>query len=239
MIIGSLIQILFLIIIIAIIYKGVNAIKRGTFLEKLNLKLVLGVYGALLLVAVVLFYLLPIEGSLNKVVENQEELTKAEQAGNLLMSAASEGKQIEKENIDGVLIKKQWDFPYEGKQLDIAQVGQQYSIPFLLVERKDDDDGQIEVIHYYTRTIIENIEFTDERGPFTIQLEKDQLMISNPNMIDIHVGKFAKEFTISQFTSQNSMDLFSDVNQIDGTNVLYIRVPKNVEVEGEVQFVTE
>ena len=58
-------------------------------------------------------------------------------------------------------------------------------------------------------------------------------------MIDIHVGKFAKEFTISQFTSRNGIDLFSDVNRIRGENVLYIRVPKNVEVEGEVQFVTE
>lgn len=239
MIVDSLFQILFLIIIIAIIYTGVNSIKKGRLLQKLNLKLVLGIYGALLLVAVGVFYLLPIEESLNNVVENQKELAQAERAGYLLMNAASEGKQIEKVNIDGVLIKKQWDFPYEGKQLDITQVGQQYSSPFILVERKEGDDGQIEVIHYYTRTIIENIEFTDERGPFTIQLEKDQLMISNPNMIDINVGQFAKEFTISQFTSQNGMDLFSDVNQIDGTNVLYIRVPKNVEVEGEVQFVTE
>jgi hypothetical protein len=239
MIVASLIQILFLIIIIAIIYTGVNAIKKGTLLQKLNLKLVLGIYGALLLIAVGLFYLLPIEESLNKVVENQEELAQAERAGGLLMNAAFEGKQIEKENIDGVFIKKQWDFPYEGKQLDITQVGQQYSIPFILVERKEDNDGQIEVIHYYTRTIIENIEFTDKRGPFTIQLEKNQLMISNPNMIDIHVGKFAKEFTISQFTSENGLDLFSDRNHIDGTNVLYIRVPKNVEVEGEVQFVME
>ncbi|MBZ5750787.1 hypothetical protein [Metabacillus rhizolycopersici] len=239
MIIGSLIQILLLIIIIAIIYKGVNAIKRGTLLQKLNLKLVLGVYGALLLVAVVLFYLLPIEESLNKVVENQEELAKAERAGHLLINAASEGKQIEKENIDGVLIKKQWDFPYEGKQLEITQVDEQYSSAFILVERKDVEDNQVEVTQYYTRTIIENIELTDDIVPFTIELEEERLTISDTNMIDIHVGKFAKEFTISQFTSRNGIDLFSDVNRIGGENVLYIRVPKNVEVEGAVQFVTE
>ena len=105
MIAASLIPILFLIIIIAIIYTRVNAIKRGTHLQKLNLKLVLSAYGALLLVAVGLFYLLPIEESLNKVVENQDELTKAERAGHLLINAASEGKQIEKENIDGVLLR--------------------------------------------------------------------------------------------------------------------------------------
>jgi hypothetical protein len=238
MIVASIFPILFLIIIIAIIYTGVNAIKKGTLLQKLNLKLVLGVWGSLLLVAVGVFYLLPIEESLNKVVENQEELAQAERAGDLLMFAASEGKQIEKENIDGVFIKKQWDFPYEGKQLEVTQVDAQQSIPFILVERKE-DDGQIEVIHYYTRAIIENIELTDELAPFTVQLEKDQLMISDPNVIDMHVGKFAKEFTISQFTSQNGLNLFSDVNHIGGTTVLYIRVPKSVEVEGEVQFVME
>lgn len=238
MIIASFIQILFLIIIIAIIYAGVNAVKKGTLLQKINLKLVLGIYGALLLIAVGVFYLLPIEESLNKVVETQEELAQAGRAGDLLMITASEGKQIEKENIDGVFIKNRWDFPYEAKQLEVTQVDERHGIPFILIERKE-DDGQIEVIQYYTRAIIENIELTDEIAPFTIQLEKNQLMISNPNVIDMHVGKFAKEFTISQFTSQNGIDLFSDVNHIHGANVLYIRVPKNVEVEGEVQFVTE
>lgn len=239
MIVDALFQIMFLIIIIAIIYTGVNAIKRGRFLQKLNLKLLLGVYGVLLLVAVGLFYFLPIEESLNKVVENQEELAQAERAGDLLINAASEGKQIEKENIDGVLIKKQWDFPYEGKLLDITQVDEQYSTAFILVERKDVEDEQVEVAQYYTRTILENIELTDDIAPFTIELEEERLTISDTNVIDIDVGKFAKEFTISQFTSRNGIDLFSDENRIRGENVLYIRVPKNVEVEGEVQFVTE
>lgn len=239
MIIASFIQLLFLIIIIAIIYAGVNAIKKGTFLQKLNLKLVLGIYGALLLVAVGFFYFLPIEESLNKVVENKEELAQAERAGDLLMNAASEGKKIVEENIDGVFIKKQWDFPYEGKELEITQVDEQYSTAFVLVERKDVDDNQVEVTQYYTRTILENIELTDEIAPFTIELEEERLTISDTNVIDIEVGKFAKEFTISQFTSRNGIALFSDANRIRGENVLYIRVPKSVEVEGAVQFVWE
>lgn len=120
MILGSIIQILFFFLTFAVIYKLINAFKKGALLQKLNLKWVLSVYGILLLLAVRIFYILPNERASNKIVISQEELSKAEKSRQLLTMAAAEGKQIPTENIDGVQIKNQWDFTYEGKKLEIT-----------------------------------------------------------------------------------------------------------------------
>ncbi|MGM0876246.1 MAG: hypothetical protein ACQEWV_16115 [Bacillota bacterium] len=240
MIIATIAPFLIILIIIAVIFSIVNAIKKASFFQRLNVKWVLSFYGVLLLVALVLFYVLPNERSLNYIVDNKPELAKAEKASQQLTMATSEGKQIDKENIDGVKVKKRWDFTYEGKKLEITGYDEQYASGFTLVERKDVNDNKIEVTQYHTRTIIQNIELTNEVGPFIIELAEDTLTIGDPNDIEFHVGKFDKEFTITQFTEEWSIeDPFSNEEDIWGENVLYIRVPKDVEVNGEVQFVTE
>jgi hypothetical protein len=225
-----------------VIYKQVNAIKKVPFLQKLNLKWMLIVYGVLLLVAVGLFYVLPNERSStsNKIVDNQEELAKVEKARQLLTMAASEGRQISKENIEGVEIKNQWDFTYEGNKLDVTISDEQLGTLFTLVERKNINDDRVEVIQYHTRTIIENLELTDDIRPLTLELVERELTIRDTNTVDIHFGKFDKEFTISQFTEEKGIDdSFIDEDHIWAENVLYIRVPKDIDVEGDFQFVTQ
>jgi heme/copper-type cytochrome/quinol oxidase subunit 2 len=240
MILTTIIPILLVLIIIAVIYKLVNVIKKVPFLQKFNLKWMLSIYGVLLLVAVGLFYVIPIERSSNKIVDNKDELVKVEKARRLLTMAASEGKQISKENIDGVEIKNQWDFTYGEKQLDVTISEEQLGTLFTLVERKNVNDDRVEVIQYHTRTIIEHLDITDDIRPLTLELVEGELTIRDTNAVDIHFGKFDKEFTISQFTEQKGIeDSFIGEDHIWAENVLYIRVPKDIDVEGDFQFVTQ
>ncbi|OAS83984.1 MULTISPECIES: hypothetical protein [Metabacillus] len=240
MILTSIIPIVLLLLIIVAIYKMVNVIKKVPFLQKLNLKWMLSIYGVLLLVAVGLFYVLPNERPSNKIVDNQDELVKVENARRLLTMAASEGKQISKENIEGVEIKNHWDFTYEEKQLDVTILDDQLGTLFTLVERKNVNDKRVEVMQYHTRTIIENLDITDDIPPLTLELVEGELTIRNTHSVDIHFGKFDKEFTITQFTEEKGIeDSFIDEDHIWGENVLYIRVPKDVNVEGDFQFVTQ
>ncbi|MBD1382336.1 hypothetical protein [Metabacillus arenae] len=111
-----------------------------------------------------------------------------------------DGKQIDKENIEGVKIKNQQDFTYEGNQLEIT-VSEKQSTGFILVERKDVNGGKIEVTQYHTRTIIENFDLTDEIRPFAIQLVGKSLSIIE-STTEISIGKFDKEFTFSQFSEK-------------------------------------
>jgi hypothetical protein len=51
-----------------------------------------------------------------------------------------------------------------------------------------------------------------------------------------------KEFTITQFNGEkrnDPFDPFVDETDVWGENVIYIQVPKDIEIEGNVQFVTE
>jgi energy-coupling factor transporter transmembrane protein EcfT len=240
MILSTIIPFILVLIIIVVIYKLVNVIKKVPFLQKLNLKWMFSIYGVLLLVAIGLFYVLPIERSSNKIVDNQDKLVKVEKARQLLTMAASEGKQISKEKIDGVEIKNQWDFTYGEKQLDVTIADEQLGTLFTLVERKNVNDDRVEVIQYHTRTIIENLDLTDEIRPLTLELVEGELLIRDTNAVDIHLGKFAKEFTISQFTEEKGIEAsFIDEDHIWAENVLYIRVPKDIEIEGDFQFVTQ
>ncbi|MBO1512916.1 hypothetical protein [Metabacillus bambusae] len=242
MILTTIIPFVLLLLIIVMIYKMVNVIKKVPFFQKLNLKWMLSIYGVLLLVAVGLFYVLPIERSStsNKIVDNQDELVKVEKARRLLTMAASEGKQITKENIDGVEIKNQWDFTYGEKQLDVTISDEQLGTLFTLVERKNVNDDRVEVIQYHTRTIIENLDITDDIRPLTLELAEGELTIRDTNAVEIHFGKFDKEFTISQFTEEKGLeDSFIDEDHIWAENVLYIRVPKDMDVNGDFKFVTQ
>jgi hypothetical protein len=238
----SIIQLLLVIIIIAVIFTTIKAIKKASIFQKINVKWIVSFYGIILLVSIVLFYSLPSEKSSNLIVSKKEELANAQRATDQLTLAASEGKQIDKENIEGVKVKKKWDIPFEGNKLEITGIGEQYYSGFALVKRKDVNDHNVEVAQYYTRTIMHNIDFTSEVKPYSLELVGDTLTISDPNQIDIQVGKMDKEFTITQFNGErrkDPFDPFADENDVWGENVIYIQVPKDIEVDGSVQFVTE
>jgi uncharacterized protein (UPF0333 family) len=243
MILTTIVPFILLIIIIAVIFSTINAIKKASIFRKINVKLVLGLYGLLLLAAAGIFYLLPTEKSSNEIVSNHEELIQAQRASEQLTHAASGGKQIDHENIEGVQVKKSWDIPYEGNKLEIIGEGEQYYTGFTLVKRKDSNDQKVEVTQYSTRTIMQKIDFTNEMKPYTLNIAGDTLSISDPNQVDIKVGKFNHEFTITQFAenrnSKDPFDPFEDEYDVFGENVIYIQVPKDVEVRGDVQFVTE
>lgn len=130
MILTTIVPFILLIIIIAVIFSTINVIKKASIFRKINVKLVLGLYGFLLLAAAVIFYLLPTEKSSNEIVSNHEELIQAQRASEQLTHAASGGKQIDRENIEGVQVKKAGIFPM--KEISLKSLEKVNSITLVL-----------------------------------------------------------------------------------------------------------
>ncbi|WP_216772142.1 hypothetical protein, partial [Metabacillus halosaccharovorans] len=160
----------------------------------------------------------------------------AERAGSALVKAAYDRKNIREKTIEGVEINHQSTIPYGGNQLELS-VEETYGPLTILVERKEESDDEIEFIEYHTKTIIENLDLTDEFDPLSVSIEEDLLRVMNGGGKDIKIGMFDKEFTISQFTSDQGLELFSDSHHVWGEHVLFLRIPKDVEIIDDFDYV--
>lgn len=240
MIVTAFVPLVLLLVIITLIYLFVKNIGRVPLLQKLKLKWILAIYGSILLAALIFSYLLPVGKSVEYQTVSDTERDLAEKAGEMLVKAAYNRKNISEENIAGVNIKNESTIPFEGKQLELS-VEDTYGPITILVERKLENDNEIEYIEFETRTIIENLDLSEEIGPISVTVQED-LRIMNSDFEDINIGMFDKEFTISQFTSDEGFELFDDSHHVWGEHVLFLRIPKDLELVDKydyVQYVTE
>ncbi|WP_078435613.1 hypothetical protein [Metabacillus halosaccharovorans] len=236
MIVATILPFVLLLIIIALIYLFAKNIGRIAFLQKLKLKWILVVYGAVLLLALISSYFMPVGESLVYKNVSETERDEAERAGAALVKAAYDRENIRENTIEGVEINHQSTIPFEGNQLELS-VEETFGPLTILVERKEESDDEIEFIEYHTKTIIENLDLTDEFDPLSVSIEEDLLRVMNGGGKDIKIGMFDKEFTISQFTSDQGLELFSDSHHVWGEHVLFLRIPKNVKIIDEFDYV--
>jgi|GEM_PF-7128061 len=236
MIVAAFFPLVLLLILIVLIYSISKNIGKIPILQKLKIKWALVIYGAILLLALLFSYLIPAGDSSVYPAVSETERNEAEKAGELLVKAAYDRKNIRKENIEDVEINDQSTIPFEGEQLEIS-VEETYGPLTVLVERKLENDQKIEYIEYHTKTIIENLDLTDEIDPLSVSIEGELLRVMNGGFKDIRIGMFDKEFTISQFTSDNGVELFDDSHHVWGEHVLFLRIPKGVEVIDKYEYV--
>ncbi len=243
MIVAAFVPFVLVLLIIAVIFLSIKFAKRSTIIQKVNVKWVFILYCFLLIVSVPISYFLPVRNSANFSV-SEEEINKAKRAADYLSTAAFEGKRIDKDKIDGVTILKQWEFPFEGKHLEINREEEEYYYPILiLIERKDENDNSIQITQYQSKTIIQHVDLTKQEESSLIDIKEESLTIRNPKQKEIRLAKFSKEFTINQFTTEkDSSNVFLEDSEIYSNPVLYIQIPKDVVVNGntdEIQFVNE
>ncbi|WP_078553056.1 hypothetical protein [Bacillus alkalicellulosilyticus] len=142
-----------------------------------------------------------------------------------------EGKLEETELIE---IVEEWSFPYEETELSLMDSHIQ-----IMIERKPETDGEIEVTHYKTKSILDgkiepsSLIISQEDTTFYFYEEKKPGFAN-----EVTIALYGRDFVISQFVDVEKIDLFGQYrfNDIIWDNLIYIKIPKNVELDEHSQY---
>lgn len=222
-------SIVFLIIIVAILVivtKG-KGIKVPNFGINGN-SLLIG-YFAVLVILSLLFYFIPYE--LTPLAE-EDRLRELEDIDAQIYHAANNGTL---DKVDALYVKDRWSEPLSGNSIKIILPEEGPASALIYAERKSEKDGKIDITHYETRSVFQDIDFESHQ----LQVKDNSVEVINPKPIHIKVAGLNKEFTITQFTGEDGYYSNIPFTGIVGTEVFYLRIPKDVEVEGDIWFVKE
>jgi len=197
---------------------GSLTLKRGgfpatNFLTLKNLRWVFAVYTIVLLLSMAVLYNLPQVGFSGS--------TRFPVASVDLFGAARTGKL---EQTPGVFAKGKWSFDYGAGQLEIARE------PEIMIwaQRKDTEDGKLEVGFYLAKTSLEGVDYTDKIESPSVELSGSRLTVKNASHYQIKLAKFTPDFTVSQFSGGASEQI---VGSSSLPGVLFLRFPKNVNID--------
>ncbi len=211
--------------------------KRFSLSYNLQFWLIAG-YLLLLLISPLIVKLLPSDGLRLTTVNEEEmekELHRQMQIEGDLHFLASEGRP---EEVEGALVLGQWEFPaYQEKAINLVSFrkGEHYD-PMIIVEQKDREDNRIEAINYATQTILEGIDYTEEIEAHQLALEGQNLKVTVPRQLEVRIGGFKKEFMVTQILGQETRIDGLSPQMLTGTQLLYLRVPADVEVRSDMPF---
>lgn len=229
---------LILIGIFSLIMIGIVALLRNKgitkwFFERKLLVWALMGYGTALLFSLVIFYAY-VNPALHDGLEykTKKDIVKAERAVNNLYSLAYEGNLDKAE--EGLYLDTKWSFSFKGDELKVHTPNTN-NVTMIIAERKQTNDGKIEVVNYKTRTIIGDVDFTEQTKVPTVELHENVLQVIPPEFVELSLGKFMNEFTIKQFTGED----FYDVDRVLGRDLLFIRVPKDMQLSGSINELIE
>lgn len=178
-------------------------------------------YLSILLICTGLSPLLPKgEITYQKVDGNQ-----LERDSNELYEAAIKGNI---ETVDSEYIVKTRKFNYTEKQLNIAILNDDFLSASIFVERKTSNDGEIEALQYQTGSGINDLSISDLLQPLKINIDKNTLILENPEKLTLEFSQFQQAFPIKQFTGKG--DFGDSSHFINGTSILYLKIPKDLEL---------
>lgn len=180
-------------------------------------------YASILLIALIVYYLLP-----TQPVEGNNNLYDMQALHQEIYTAASEGKI---DQINEKYKNRKLEFAIPGEQLTITPTDPYYDIT-IFAERKDTNDGKIEVMSITTPLIIEGIDYTNTIKTLGISLDGDRLTLIYPEPTEIKLAVDSKEFTISQFTEDlESYNIMEPIFR--NTGIIYMEIPKDLQITNE------
>jgi hypothetical protein len=231
MFLASIISLLFFVGIIALVFFGLKALGTKFFRGKKG-NWVFGVYTAILFIAAVISYMLPNSIPYGGEAVTNEQVKQDQHRSDEFFRLVRAGKIDETE---GALLKKEWEFPIKGNELEVPFNNADYYIS-VLVERKDTEDGVVEAAHYTSKAFLENIDVTDEISSPDIRIVDGNLQISPPAPVEIKMAKTAYPYPFYQFTEGYSM-FGREMSAYHNMEIIYLRVPSDVAVTGDVEYV--
>lgn len=225
-IIAALLPFIIIIFVFRFISQRINFL-RGSLVKKL-----LFGYVAVLLALSVVYYVMPKKETI-VYADNMYDREQFDQEADRLYTALSNG---DVENIDKKYVKKTWDFSYEQGEINMIQPSDRANI---FVERTDQLDHEIEVTFYQSPLIYMGIDLNEKVKLPDVELVVDSLVINDPEQERIQIAAFMSSFVEGQFTERES---WMDHYPIFRTEVLYVRIPKELKVlgdDGNIYFVPE
>ncbi|WP_430788991.1 hypothetical protein VBD025_02500 [Virgibacillus flavescens] len=217
----SFVPIILLILIVGfvVMINKVVTMKKKKYISGQKIRWVLGIYITVLLISTALYYLIPTNSDSSEDVVDRSFPYLSEKIYN-----GSTDKLDEK------FITKQWNLEYDESTLRINGGGSDQG-GSVFVKEKSEDDNQIDVFLYQTPSYVEGMEITDKINPPYVNLSSGNLTISNTKETNLEYTTFRSEFTISQFTGGDSMNL--DNSYTRGERILIIKIPKGLKLQEE------
>ncbi|WP_113929051.1 hypothetical protein [Bacillus sp. P14.5] len=227
---SSLMSILFIAGILVLVFFLAKPASK-IFLKGRRGNWVFGSYMALLFIGAVISYLVP-NNPYGSEPLTEEEMKVQEKNNEELYSLVWKGRIDEAK---GAVLHKDWELKYEGDELMVPYEDGNYYLR-VLVERTDRGDGVIQAGHYSGTTFIDNIDVTSKVPSPELRIVDGNLQIIPPARVEAKVAKTGYPYPFHQFADGYRM--FEDNRgSFYGSEILYLRVPSNVKVNGEVEYV--
>ncbi|MDM5318129.1 hypothetical protein QUF49_19190 [Fictibacillus sp. b24] len=233
----SIIVLLIPIIFFVLITFGIGTYmfnKRRGGLRKI--KWLLGGYTVVLLLATAIsFTLLPQNVTEGKMV-TRSEMDKVQEAQSKVLERAFNGKL---ENFKGTFLEKEnWSFPTKENTLDVNMIDKEMYGIMVFVEKKKNNDGVIEAAHYYGKSYIDGMDFTDKLESPSLEFDGKTLSIKAPKMLEVSFTKFSQGFAFSQFSGTGNA--FEDRHtSVMGNDFILLSVPRDLKINGDVNYVNK
>ena len=199
-----------------------------------------GIYLGILIVLVPILYLLPNKGFVMlEENRNQAETISRNTLADLFNHLPLKG-DLDKQ--PGLYKNSSHIFKVDAKKL--ALNGSDNGSNQIFVERKNVDDGEIEVSTYAATHTAGNIDFTKLILPPVMTYENGMLYIKSANRQQLDFKQFDSDFTVAQFKSL-TLGVGNGVSSSFGFGwkMIYIRVPKSLEIDegkynGKIQMIS-
>ncbi|MCH1624089.1 hypothetical protein [Fredinandcohnia quinoae] len=194
-----------------------------------GLKIVLGLYGAILLISVIVYYALPNDRFIADNIP-QTKINQEEQSG-VFYDTLFSGSIEKLEDVDKI---NEWNFSYDHDELNIAPLDNLNL--FTIFERKESDDGQIDIVYYATNTNVYGIDFSKITPLPKISLEDERINIfyNDENRNEFVISAFHNDFVLAQFKGGGVEDDFNYdyMERPLDSQAIYIKIPKNLKLTG-------
>ncbi|PFP31374.1 hypothetical protein COJ96_00265 [Bacillus sp. AFS073361] len=235
--IGSLLPILFILVIISIFTaKGIRRTvnNKGKSVSSSWARRIFGGYISLLLICTIV---VPFINGKDMTDLKKAPIDAIEKEGATLFDAAAAGKI---NTIGRNSIEKKWDFEYREPKLNLSVGTEEFFATQIFVERKKTNDDKIEAVYYRTRSSVNDMDISKVINPIRLTLAGDILTLHNSKKAKLNFSIFNQIFPVTQFTGEPS--LFQHQSSFyEGQSILYLRIPKDLELnsksEVNIQFV--
>jgi hypothetical protein len=187
------------------------------------IKLIVIIYIAIQTLGAIVYYAMPMEGFVQGKAGDgfRESQSREEEIWN-------NPQVIGQKSLEDKYNIKNYNFNYEGKDLEITFAKEHEQI---LIDRKTSDDNKIEVYWYSGAMYVNNIDLAYVLEGPNIQLDNNKLTIEYEKQ-KYSYTQFSKDIVINQFFNNKDDENKSVVGGF-GSSILYIRIPKSLQVLGD------
>jgi hypothetical protein len=222
--------ILIILIVGAVVFLFTKS-KKKTWIGMKTTRMLLLVYGVLLILLGGASVIVPINSSSLKMM-SEEEIEQTLKLQDEIINQAYRGTFKDEDGIDAV---KKWTFPFKSEELIITPINS-HSVQ-VFIEKSPDIKEEIEVIHYVGKTVVNGFDITEKRGAVELDLSSNVLEIKNPPQVAVKLAEVSNGFPFQQF-SKEKVELYpSDSFGNIGMDVLYIKAPVGLKIDGQALYV--